>query len=305
MAVLVNVSNIGAGFNRTPINNNFTDIQEALQDALSRSGNGPNQMEADIDLNSNDLLNVGALDVETLTVAGEEFVPEGVTAVGPPGDSATITVGTVTTGAAGTDVIVTNVGDEVDAILNFTIPRGNTGASGAGSGDMVAAQNLNDVADKPTAFANIKQAATESATGVVELATSAEVQALSDTTRVVTPAGLGSVGFAQLDLEDQVATGGARITPKNLGNLSGASITPDPGDRGIQYITNNGAGSILPGSNEGTYLLLVLNTTGAGAITTTGWITDGDSFDTTTTSKFLCSCLVTTNLKVMQIKKWL
>jgi hypothetical protein len=196
MAVDVNLTNTGSGFNRVPLNTNFENIEAALQDALSRSGNGPNQMEADIDLNGNDLLNVGEIDVEVLTVGGTSFVPGDVTAVGPPGadgadgDDATVTVGTVTTGAAGTNVIITNVGTANDAILDFTIPRGDTGASGAGTGDMIAAQNLNDVASKPTAFANIKQAATTSATGVVELATTAEASTGTDTTRAVTPAGL-------------------------------------------------------------------------------------------------------------------
>lgn len=105
------------------------------------------------------------------------------------------------------------------------------------------------------------------------------------------------------NVEDQTITGGGRVTPKDLGNLSGASITPDPGDRSIQKVTNNGAGSILPGSNEGHYILQVLNTTGAGAITTTGWTLLGDAFDTTTTSKFLCSGLVTSDLKVLTVLK--
>jgi hypothetical protein len=46
----------------------------------------------------------------------------------------------------------------------------------AGGGDMLAANNLSEV-DAATAFSNIKQAATESASGVVELATSAETTA--------------------------------------------------------------------------------------------------------------------------------
>src|SRR5690606_4014647 len=42
----------------------------------------------------------------------------------------------------------------------------------------------------------------------------------------------GSTGtLALIDVEDQVITGGARVTIDNLGNLSGQSITPDPGDR--------------------------------------------------------------------------
>ena len=40
------------------------------------------------------------------------------------GIAATIEVGTVTTGAAGTNASVTNVGTEQRAILNFVIPRG-------------------------------------------------------------------------------------------------------------------------------------------------------------------------------------
>ena len=48
--------------------------------------------------------------------------------VGPAG---TITVGTVTTGAAGTDAEVTNTGTSQAAVLDFTIPRGDTGATGS------------------------------------------------------------------------------------------------------------------------------------------------------------------------------
>ena len=51
------------------------------------------------------------------------------------GIAATIEVGTVTTGAAGTNASVTNVGTEQRAILNFVIPRGDTGASGVGFDD--------------------------------------------------------------------------------------------------------------------------------------------------------------------------
>ena len=47
------------------------------------------------------------------------------------GIAATIEVGTVTTGAAGTNASVTNVGTEQRAILNFVIPRGDTGEEGS------------------------------------------------------------------------------------------------------------------------------------------------------------------------------
>lgn len=51
-------------------------------------------------------------------------------ATGPAGAAATIQVGTVTTGAAGSQATVTNVGTENAAIFNFTIPQGQQGVPG-------------------------------------------------------------------------------------------------------------------------------------------------------------------------------
>lgn len=67
--------------------------------------------------------------------------------IGPPGvdgtdgidgAAATIAVGTVTTGAPGSPATVTNVGTSSAAVFNFSIPRGNTGAPGSGSGGYLA-----------------------------------------------------------------------------------------------------------------------------------------------------------------------
>ena len=51
-------------------------------------------------------------------------------AQGPQGEAATIQVGTVQTGDAGSQAQVTNGGDENAAVLNFTIPRGDKGEKG-------------------------------------------------------------------------------------------------------------------------------------------------------------------------------
>ena len=48
---------------------------------------------------------------------------------GPAGAAATITIGTVTTGAPGTPAQVTNSGTPQNAVLNFTIPQGEPGSS--------------------------------------------------------------------------------------------------------------------------------------------------------------------------------
>jgi len=52
--------------------------------------------------------------------------------VGQKGDAATIEVGTTTTGSAGTQAQVVNVGDEHSAIFDFTIPKGDKGDQGTG-----------------------------------------------------------------------------------------------------------------------------------------------------------------------------
>lgn len=49
---------------------------------------------------------------------------------GATGDAATVTVGTVTVGAAGSDPSVTNVGTSAAAVLNFVIPKGDKGDPG-------------------------------------------------------------------------------------------------------------------------------------------------------------------------------
>ena len=48
---------------------------------------------------------------------------------GPPGEAATVTVGSTTTGEPGTQAQVTNSGTESAAVLNFVVPRGATGAT--------------------------------------------------------------------------------------------------------------------------------------------------------------------------------
>ncbi len=60
----------------TAINTNFNNVADAFENTLSRDGSTPNQMEADIDMNSNDLLNVGSIDTNTLSINGEAVSTE-------------------------------------------------------------------------------------------------------------------------------------------------------------------------------------------------------------------------------------
>lgn len=66
----------------------------------------------------------------SVTVSFNGATPVVLPAQGTPGAAATITIGTVTAGAAGTAPKVTNSGTSSAAIFNFTIPSGANGTNG-------------------------------------------------------------------------------------------------------------------------------------------------------------------------------
>ena len=69
MAKTATINTITSGYaSQTQLNNNFTSINTALENTLSRDGSLPNAMNADLDLNNNDLLNVNAIYVNGVNV---------------------------------------------------------------------------------------------------------------------------------------------------------------------------------------------------------------------------------------------
>lgn len=65
------------------------------------------------------------------TFAAWTISPSGLTGPqGTTGNAATIAVGTVTTGAAGSSAVITNAGTSSAAVFNFTIPQGVQGTTG-------------------------------------------------------------------------------------------------------------------------------------------------------------------------------
>lgn len=52
------------------LNDNFDAIEAALENTLSRDGTSPNAMEADLDMNSNDILNAGVVNTSVLRING-------------------------------------------------------------------------------------------------------------------------------------------------------------------------------------------------------------------------------------------
>ena len=52
------------------LNYNVTEMLEAFDNTLSLDGSSPNAMNADLDLNSNDILNAGDVTAVNVTVTG-------------------------------------------------------------------------------------------------------------------------------------------------------------------------------------------------------------------------------------------
>lgn len=70
----INLQNIGSGFqSRELLNNNFLAIQQAFNNTLSRDGEHPNNMQANIDMNLNDIINVRLISTDNLQYRGVDL----------------------------------------------------------------------------------------------------------------------------------------------------------------------------------------------------------------------------------------
>ena len=159
------------------------------------------------------------------------------------------------------------------------------------AGDLLASNNLSDIGTAATAFTNIKQVASATATGVVELATDAETSTGSDATRATTPAGVASIVGSVLQAYDadtlkadtaDVLTAGFANTIHDAGTNSSGTYTPDEANGNMQKFINGGAHTLAPPANDCTLVLQQTNDASAGTITTSGFtLVDGDDFTTT------------------------
>lgn len=117
----------------TPLTNpQQSDFNDLWFDTCGTNGsNGSNGKNAD---GTNLVSTVGLVD--TYQIVNEDNVPIGNFTVtngadGADGTDAIVDLGTVSTGIAGSSVIITNTGPTPNnAVFNFTIPRGNTGSQG-------------------------------------------------------------------------------------------------------------------------------------------------------------------------------
>lgn len=118
----------------TTINTNMDRIEAAVEKTLSRDGTIPNQMEADLDMNNQNIINAAQVSVDQLFIDGLELTTEGIIGPeGPPGPP-----GQIQSIVEGTNIEI-DVSDPANPIISSTA---------SGTGDMEASvydpQNIID-----------------------------------------------------------------------------------------------------------------------------------------------------------------
>jgi hypothetical protein len=161
---------------------------------------------------------------------------------GDAGDAGTITINAVATGAAGTDVVITNTGTASAALLNFTIPKGDTGVgvfSAVVNGDGNLILTLDDAST-------------------------------IDTGSIVGPKGdKGNTGNAGVSVTNAAVSGNdLNITLSDSTVLNAGDVRGPQGDQGTQgnagtiavgSVTTGAAGSSASITNAGTSSAATLN----------------------------------------------
>lgn len=280
-------------YSTTALTDNFDAIQAAFDNTVSRDGSTPNTMDADFDLNSNDILNAGDINATRLYLEGVRVTSLSST---PSWEGAW-----ATSTAYVVDDLVREDGNTyicleahtsgtfaTDLSANKWELFAQKGASGAGSGDLLAANNLSDLANADTALSNLGGGTTG-------------IALFKDSTAAAARAELGLVigtDVEAYDAEnlkadtDDTLTAGYATTTDDDGTKSTGTYTPTYAGGNFKKITNGGAFTLAAPTAAGDYtiILKITNNASAGAITVTGFTKEtGASFTTTNGDIFVCT----------------
>lgn len=167
MAKRPTISSITTGYSSTTLlNNNFEALRNAFDNTLSLDGSTPNSLSSDLDINSNDITNAKSVTTDELILGGSRAInlANTLTFIGAWGASTSYTLNNIVTdsGNAYISLIAHTSGStfSTDLSAGKWALLASKGASGAGSGDLLASNNLSDLASASTALGNLGLSAT-------------------------------------------------------------------------------------------------------------------------------------------------
>ena len=254
----------------TAISTAINAVNDKLTNTLSLDGSTPNAMNADLDLNSNDIINGKYLYATRLYLNGSRVTSATST---PDWKGAW-----ATSNSYGVDDLVKNDGNVYICLEDHTSGTFATdlslskwelfvskGSTGAGTGDMLAANNLSDLADAASSRSNLGlgNAATYNVTGSDSL--------------VVTGTAGGTDRVAKWNVDGDVVDAGV-ILPSSL----------TAGD--ILYATDTETLSVLNKGSAGQLLAMNSGATAPEWTSTSSW-TEGNVATTSGTSITVLSSL--------------
>lgn len=116
MAKRPTITTVTSGqYDTATLNANFVAIRDHFDNLISRLGDTPNTMAGDLDMNDHDIINVGAMDVATLTVNNVNITD----VVSNPLNGLTLTQGDILYVNSGGNYAVLNIGTS-DQVLKVS-----------------------------------------------------------------------------------------------------------------------------------------------------------------------------------------
>lgn len=267
MGTKVTINSITAGHGAAgDINSNDTILADAFDNTLSRDGTSPNQMEADIDLNSNDLLNVKDIGVTNVnatniningvpvTTTGVTSLPwlsstaDGVAMVIDATENVTFNQDVTVSGnftSLGIDDNATSTAITIDATENTTF-----------SGDILVPNDTIGVGESTPSRQVVVRGSTLSLAGSAGLlvANAANAGVLIGSDNVIGAVqGVNSAGAAVLQLSIQPYGGNIRVGDYNSAATKLDVLGDIRASTGILFNADTAAANTLDDYEEGTW----------------------------------------------------
>ena len=207
------------------INSNSAAIEAALENTLSRDGTTPNQMGADIDMNSNDIINAGLVSTTELVVDGSDvssLVQDAVDAVSEAAASATSAASSATSASTSASVATTKASEAAAsaaaaaAVLDF---------DPATKADVGHTHTISDVTDLQTTLdGKAATSHTHAISNVTGLQTALDNKA-NNTVSIA--AGTGLTGGGDLTTNRTISADIATLAEAQAGISSTKLMTPE------------------------------------------------------------------------------